>query len=230
MYRIYLIVCLFIALFINSAAKSQSSNTKDKSTSFKVLGVCEMCKKRIEKALKTKGVETADWDIDTKILSVVFDTTKITLDKIHVRIAEVGHDTELKQSNETTYKALPDCCHYREMDENGSHHDEGEVVLIDTASAKSHLVRGLIMEENNKGMFKPLEGATVIWMGTNKGTITNKEGMFEIEHEEGLGKLIVSYSGFKSDTISVENLQQVRIILASGNQLNEVKVTSKQAS
>ena len=86
------------------------------------------------------------------------------------------------------------------------------------------------MEENNKGMFKPLEGASVIWLGTGKGTITNKEGMFEIEHEEGAEQLVVSYAGFKSDTISVEDLKQVRIILASGNQLNEVRVTSKQAS
>ena len=117
MHRIYLISCLFTCLFISTAAKSQTSNTKTNSASFKVMGVCEMCKKRIEKALKTKGVETADWDIDTKMLSVVFDTTKITLDKIHVRIADVGHDTELKQSKESTYKALPDCCHYREMDE-----------------------------------------------------------------------------------------------------------------
>ena len=230
MHRIYFISCLFICFLISTAAKSQSPNTKNSSTTFKVRGVCEMCKKRIEKALKIKGVETAEWDIDTKMLSVIFDTTKITLDKIHMRVADAGHDTELKQSKESTYKALPDCCHYREMDENESHHDEGEVVLIDTASAKSHLVRGLIMEENNKGMFKPLEGASVIWLGTNKGTITNKEGMFEIEHEDGSEKLVVSYTGFKSDTLSVEDLKQVRIILASGNQLNEVRVTSKQAS
>ena len=230
MHRIYLISCLFICLFISTAAKSQTSNTKTNSASFKVMGVCEMCKKRIEKALKTKGVETADWDIDTKMLSVVFDKKRITMDKIHLRLSDAGHDTELKQSKESTYKALPDCCHYREMDENESHHDEGEIVLIDTANAKSHLVRGLIMEENNKGVFKPLEGATVIWLGTDKGTITNKEGLFEIEHEDGAKQLVVSYTGFKSDTISVEDLKQVRIILASGNQLNEVRVTSKQAS
>ena len=84
MHRIYFIGCLFIALLINSRAKSQSLNTKNNSTTFKVMGVCDMCKKRIEKALKTKGVENAQWDIDTKLLSVVFDTTKITLEKIQI--------------------------------------------------------------------------------------------------------------------------------------------------
>ena len=189
-----------------------------------------MCENRIEKALKIKGVTTADWNADTKLLSVVFNPSKITLEKIHTSLADVGHDTELEKSTESTYKALPDCCHYREMGEDESHHDEGEVVLMDTAASLAHVVRGLVMEENNKGTFKPLEGASVIWLSTNKGTITNKEGMFELAHEHELDQLIISYTGFKSDTISVADLKQIRIILASGNQLKEVRVTSKQAS
>ena len=189
-----------------------------------------MCENRIEKALKIKGVTTADWNADTKLLSVVFNPSKITLEKIHTSLADVGHDTELEKSTESTYKPLPDCCHYREMGEDESHHDEGEVVLMDTAASLAHVVRGLVMEENNKGTFKPLEGASVIWLGTNKGTITNKEGMFELAHEHELDQLIISYTGFKSDTISVADLKQIRIILASGNQLKEVRVTSKQAS
>jgi outer membrane receptor for ferrienterochelin and colicin len=75
-----------------------------------------------------------------------------------------------------------------------------------------------------------LEGATVVWLGTNKGTLTNKEGVFELEHEHDLHKLIISYSGYKADTISVDDLKQIKIILASGSQLKEVRVTSKQAS
>lgn len=229
MYRNYLGIFL-ILLLISTIAKAQSVNTMDSTTSFKVRGVCEMCKNRIEKVLKIKGVENAEWDIDTKILSLTYNHSKISLDEVHTRLADAGHDTELKKSKEATYKALPDCCHYREMGENESHHDEGEVVLVDTANVQSHLVRGLIMEENNKGMFMPLEGATVVWLGTNKGTFTNKEGMFEIEKEEGVERLVISYTGFKPDTISVEDLKQVRIILASGSQLKEVRVTAKQAS
>jgi len=162
MNKVYFLGCVLLLLFMNSA-KAQSVKTS--TASFKVSGVCGQCKDRIEKALKIKGVKSAEWDVDTKMLSVVFDPSKITLDKIHTRIADVGHDTELKKASEATYKALPDCCHYREMAENESHHDEGEVVLIDTAASGTRMVRGLVMEENNKGMFKPLEGASVIWLG-----------------------------------------------------------------
>jgi outer membrane receptor for ferrienterochelin and colicin/copper chaperone CopZ len=230
MNKIYLLVCISVSMLLNTTAKAQLSSKKDSVASFKVSGVCDQCKNRIEKSLKIKGIKTAEWDVDTKMLSLVFDPSKITLDKVYTRLADVGHDTELKKAKESTYKALPDCCHYREMDANESHHDEGEVVLVDTASSQAHLVKGLVMEENNKGMFKPLEGASVIWLGKNTGTITNKEGMFEIEHEPGANQLVISYAGFKADTISIEDLKQLRIILASGSQLKEVRVTSRQAS
>ena len=228
MNKIYLLGCLVVSIFMNSATKAQSS--KDSTASFKVSGVCGMCEQRIEKALKIKGIISAEWDLDSKLVSVIFDPTKTTLDKIHSRLADVGHDTEIKQATESTYKALPDCCHYREMGENESHHDEGEVVLVDTSASASGKVRGLVMEENNKGVFKPLEGASVVWLGTNKGTITNTEGMFELEQERENDQLVISYTGFKPDTISVADLKQVKIILASGNQLKEVRVTSRQAS
>lgn len=229
MNKYLLAVCIFFLSFA-SAANAQSLNKADSATSFKVEGVCGMCKDRIEKALRTKGIKSADWDMDTKMLSVVFDPSKISLEKIHARIADVGHDTELKKSKESTYKALPDCCHYREMAEDQTHHDEPELILVDSSSSETHLVKGLVMEENNKGEFKPLEGASVIWLGSNAGTVTNTEGMFEIKHQKGIDKLVISYTGFKPDTISVEDVKEVKIILASGNQLNEVRVTSRQAS
>jgi len=77
MNRIYLVGCLLIGLFASAIAKAQSVNTKDSTASFKVRGVCSMCKNRIEKALKLKGVESAEWDIDTKMIYLVFYPSKI---------------------------------------------------------------------------------------------------------------------------------------------------------
>ena len=225
MNKIYLLGYLML-LFTSATTNAQSL---DSTATFKVYGVCDQCKNRIEKALKIKGIKSATWDVDTKMLAIIFNPSKITLEKVHTRLADVGHDTELKKAKESTYKALPSCCHYREIGENESHQD-GEVILIDTAQNQTHSVKGLVMEENNKGMFKPLEGASVVWLGTSKGTITNKEGMFDIEAVEGAHQLVISYSGFKADTIFVTDLKQLRIILASGSLLQEVRVTSKQAS
>jgi copper chaperone CopZ len=90
-------------------------NTNDEvTTSFKVSGVCGMCKERIEESLYVTGVKSATWDKKTQMLTVSYKSKKITEQKLHQLVAEVGHDTEKMKANDKIYKALPDCCLYRD--------------------------------------------------------------------------------------------------------------------
>lgn len=83
------------------------------TATFKVFGNCEMCKKRIETSLKgNQAIISADWNVKSKMIKIVYDPHLITLDKIHQLIAESGHDTEKAKANEATYKKLPGCCQY----------------------------------------------------------------------------------------------------------------------
>ena len=43
------------------------------ATKLKVSGNCGMCKSSIEKAAKTAGATTANWDMDAKLLTLMFD-------------------------------------------------------------------------------------------------------------------------------------------------------------
>ena len=79
---------------------------------FKVFGNCEMCKARIEKALKVDGVRYAVWDTETKIVTVKFNPKIITLDELHQKCADVGHDTEKVKAKDEVYDSLHGCCHY----------------------------------------------------------------------------------------------------------------------
>ena len=209
----------------------------DSTTSFKVFGVCEQCKHRIEGALKVKGIKKADWDIDTKILSLSYDPTKISLDKIHNKIAAVGHDTWLKKANDAVYNALPKCCLYKSIEsmedmktapDTSSIIDQPDTAQVQVQPIEEHTIRGVVLEENNKGAFKPLAGASVVWVGTNSGTTTDENGVFNIKQKGD--RLVISYTGFKADTMSVLPLRELKIILATGKQLNEVKVTSSRAA
>ena len=117
--------------------------TKDSAISFKVYGTCEMCKHRIEEAAKGKGVSSVNWDVNTKMLSLVYTPAITTLEKIHKRISAVGHDTELEKANDPVYKDLPACCHYREMEsmkqqENTANETTGEL----------HFVNGVVLEDD----------------------------------------------------------------------------------
>lgn len=80
-------------------------------TKLKVSGNCGMCKSSIEKAAKTAGATTANWDMDAKILTFMFDG-KTNLDKIETAIAAIGYDTEHKTATKASYDALHECCKY----------------------------------------------------------------------------------------------------------------------
>ena len=81
-------------------------------STIKVAGNCGMCKKHIEKAAKDAGATTANWDKVSKLLTVSFDATKTSTDKIETSIAGAGYDTEHKQATEEAYKKLDECCQY----------------------------------------------------------------------------------------------------------------------
>ena len=219
-----LVICLFIPV---QSIKAQNRNNTDTAVSFKVFGACEMCKQRIENAVKGKGVKKAVWDVNTKQIDVVFNSNAVSLEKIQNRIVAAGHDLENKKAKDLVYNELPECCHYRTI----------KAVQQDTVSINStvinepvsqNVVKGIVLEEDNKGNFKPLEGASAVWLNTGHGVVTDKGGLFSITPHEGSNRLIVSYAGYRADTISVTNPGELKIVLASQKQLKEVTVISKQ--
>jgi hypothetical protein len=94
----YLLLLWFAITSITVYAQSNKQATKDTAVTFKVHGECIQCKTRIEDALKTKGVKSAIWNIDTKILSLVYNPAQISLDKIENKIVAVGHDVGNKKA------------------------------------------------------------------------------------------------------------------------------------
>lgn len=79
---------------------------------FKVWGNCGKCKARIQNTLKVKGIKKAKWNIDTKMLTAIFNSKIISLEQIHEMLASVGHDTEKLYSTKKEYSNLPECCKY----------------------------------------------------------------------------------------------------------------------
>ncbi len=91
--------------------KAKSAVTKTEM--IKVDGNCEICKARIEKAAKVDGVTKADWNVKTKMLTLVYNPAKVTSDKVQKAIAAVGHDTPKYKADNKVYNSLPGCCKYR---------------------------------------------------------------------------------------------------------------------
>lgn len=106
--KLIIALMLFFAMFTTVNAQSKKMQTE----TFKVWGNCGMCEKTIEKALKIKGVSSADWNKETKMITVVYNPKKIDIRSIHKKIAGVGYDTELEKASDEVYNKLHGCCQY----------------------------------------------------------------------------------------------------------------------
>jgi len=108
----FLLLLYSLAMFACGGG-SNSNVTANSNATFKIWGNCEMCKETIEGSLKVEGIKSADWDKDTKIITVAFDSTKVTLDQIEKNVSAVGYDTEKFRGDDRAYAGLPECCQYQ---------------------------------------------------------------------------------------------------------------------
>ena len=103
-------VTAIMVLLSITISNAQIKNAKTQNV--KVLGNCGMCKAKIEKAGSLKNTAIVDWNKDSKIALITYDTTKTNQDEILKRIALAGYDSENKVAPESSYKRLPGCCQY----------------------------------------------------------------------------------------------------------------------
>ncbi|MDY0780254.1 TonB-dependent receptor [Tenacibaculum sp. IB213877] len=88
--------------------------------------------------------------------------------------------------------------------------------------------RGMIMDKNNSKDNLGVFGANVYWLNTSVGTTTNEKGWFEIPYKPEYKKLVVSFVGYKTDTIEVNSLKPLHHFITEENTLDEVSVTTKK--
>ena len=216
-----IIVCWLLIVTNNSIAQ------KTIDTTFFVDGVCGMCEERIEKALKLKGIKSAEWDVDSRMLNVVFDSAKIKLLTIHKKIADVGHDTKLIKATQEIYDNLHGCCKYRDEEVINAHGGEEEE---EEEKAPPVLLSGSVFGQNEKLNKKPVFGGSVYWLETRKGAITDENGKFEIEKHPEEKSLIISYVGFLPDTIQITDESIIEVVLSSNITLKGFTVIERQKS
>lgn len=104
----------------------------------------------------------------------------------------------------------------------------GALMLCSSAQAQQLL--GVVVELNGKGVEEPIPGANVIWLGTSTGTTTGDNGVFLINRVEGADKLLVSFVGYRSDTITVTGQTNIRVTLYPNDVLQEVTVEGWRAT
>ncbi|MCT4583255.1 MAG: cation transporter [Flavobacteriales bacterium] len=109
-----LVMSAFLGVsMLMSCGNAQESNDSLTKAEFKVYGNCGMCEKTIEGSLNGQdGIGNADWDRETKMITVSYNPEKMNEDKIKAKIAGVGYDTDSHRADKEVYSELPGCCQY----------------------------------------------------------------------------------------------------------------------
>ncbi|MFW0717829.1 SusC/RagA family TonB-linked outer membrane protein [Pedobacter sp. N23S346] len=94
------------------------------------------------------------------------------------------------------------------------------MISLSTTAFAQTVVKGIIYDNDKL----PLVGATIQVAGTNVKAQTDAEGKYQIAVPSATSRLIVSFVGFESQTVSVNNQTLVNVTLASLNNLDAVVV------
>ncbi|WP_456437384.1 TonB-dependent receptor [Psychroserpens sp.] len=89
---------------------------------------------------------------------------------------------------------------------------------------------GEILEANTENKTIPVVGANVFWLNTSVGAVTDFDGKFTIPYEKSYKQLVISYVGYQTDTITVNQPKYIKHNLKSSNELDEVTITSRKQS
>lgn len=102
----------FIIISVLGFTACNTATSPEKTITFKVWGNCEKCKKTIEGSCAVDGVKEKDWNTESKLMTIKFDTTKVSQDELEQLIAKVGYDNDAYFGDDYAYAKLESCCQY----------------------------------------------------------------------------------------------------------------------
>ena len=102
------------------------------------------------------------------------------------------------------------------------------LLLIPLITFTQTTFSGMIMDPANPDDTLGIEGVSVHWLDTNISTTTNSKGWFTIPYKTTYKKIVVNYLGYKTDTVTVLNLQPIHHFLTLQSELDEVVVKTRK--
>jgi copper chaperone CopZ len=105
-----IIIMVAVGLLSTSASQAQIKNAKTET--MKVYGNCDMCETTIEKAGSKTGLYKTDWNVDTKMATITYDSKKTNANAVLKSIALSGYDNINYLAPDDAYAKLPGRCKY----------------------------------------------------------------------------------------------------------------------
>ncbi|NRD20939.1 TonB-dependent receptor [Winogradskyella eckloniae] len=100
------------------------------------------------------------------------------------------------------------------------------MILSLVLSAQDQL-KGIVTEFST-GKEMPLPGANIYWLGSTIGTITSEDGTFALPYKFSYNKLVISYVGFKTDTLTINDNKYITHVMQVSDELDAVELKIRQ--
>ncbi len=101
--------------------------------------------------------------------------------------------------------------------------------LLPSSPAAAKEVRGLVTGVEPDGKKSPLVNASVQWLDTKTGVLTDENGKFTLKAVPGSSTILVTYIGYRKDTVEVNGTDSIlKIELLSELTTNTITVTGRQ--
>ncbi len=101
------------------------------------------------------------------------------------------------------------------------------LILLPALITSQNQIKGVVFEANNTNEEIPLPGANVHWLGTSVGAVTDIDGKFNIDYKTEYRKLIISYVGFTTDTLTITEPREIRHWLKPMSTLDEITLEGR---
>lgn len=111
MKNLLLTLILALSTALSAAAQQKAVATGPAQVQILTSAVCGMCKTTLEKAMAyEKGVKAAELDVEAKMLTIVYQPEKTSVEKLRLAISRAGYDADSLKADSRAHDRLPDCC------------------------------------------------------------------------------------------------------------------------
>lgn len=101
------------------------------------------------------------------------------------------------------------------------------MIFVSGLVSAQNTIEGKIIDSSGSDE-SGLAGASILWAGTTTGTLTNAAGYFKIKRVKQTNKLVISFVGYKSDTVTIAlSDEYIQHKLNQHNEIGEVLIFGK---
>ena len=107
------LIPIFFMMFTTVLFGTQSfaQSKKIETIKIKTSAMCTQCKDRIEQGMAfEKGVKDVVLDVESKVVTIKYNTKTTTPDELRKKISRLGYDADEVPANKEAYEKLPACC------------------------------------------------------------------------------------------------------------------------